>query len=66
MFFVCVKTLFVFSICHLVYSCDMEVLIEPDWYLLSHSDILLYMQGMSISEDYRYGQHYDKGTLETC
>jgi accessory gene regulator protein AgrB len=67
MLFVCIKTLFVFSFCHLVYSCDMKVLINPNWYLLSHSAILLYMQSMSISENYRYGHAlYDKGPLETC
>jgi hypothetical protein len=31
--FVCIKTLFVFSFCHIVCSYDMILLIKPDWYL---------------------------------
>jgi len=66
MLFVCVKTLFVFSLCHLVYSCDMEVLIKPDWYL--YLTVIYYYTYKACPYQKTIGmdKHYDKGTLETC
>jgi hypothetical protein len=54
----------IFSFCHLVYSCDMILLIKPDWYFsislwyyYTYTNVYIHIAGQIIGMDVHYKQN---------